>query len=163
MCKRFLWFMLSLGVTLTANAADFDFSAYKRTTIAGFLEKHKTTECRKLSEPTTVISAVPHKYSIVTNFSRDLRPLTQENKEFLKKYGKAIRSNQQIVEMYKNEVLVQENGVDYWVPVQEQLIPALGEELKQGQRFVLYVVLIGAVNNRCVFIATEFNASPKDA
>ena len=145
-----------------AAAAEFDYSAYKRSTISGILENHKSTDCRKQAEPNTIISAIAHKYRIVTKFSRDLRALSKDGNELLRRYGKQIPSNQHVVEMYRHELLVQENGVDYWVPIQEQLIPAMGDELKQGERFELYVALIGSLNNRCVFIATEFNANPKD-
>jgi hypothetical protein len=163
MLSRLTVLVVTLVVVASSGAAEFDPTAYNRSTISGILEKHKATECRKFTEPTTVISGATYKYRIITNFSRDLRPLSKDAKELIKRFGKSVPSNQRIVEMYQNELLVQENGADYWVPVQEQLIPAMGDELKQGQRFELYVALIGAINNRCVFIATEFNANPKDA
>jgi len=160
---RLLTLALGFGVSTFVAAAGFDFAAYQRATIPQILEKHKTEECRKTKPGESIYSAYGYKYRIVTTFSRELRPLSPDMKVFLAEYGKSMPWSKDVVKAYKNEFLVQESGNDYWVPMQEQLIPAMEKELKKGQRFELYLVVIGATNSRCVFIGTEFNANPKDA
>jgi hypothetical protein len=154
--------VLGLGIGTFTQATGFDVAAYRRATIPQILEKHKTAECRRTKPRESIYSIYGHKYRIVTHFSRELRPLGAETREFLAHYGKSVRWNSDVVEMYQNEFLVQEQGKDYWVPVQEHLIPAMGKELKQGQRFELYLVLVGSIDNRCLFIATEFDPNPKN-
>ncbi len=65
-----------------------------------------------------------------------------------------------MIELYKHEFLVREGGEDLWIPVQEQLLPYMGTELKVGEEFALYIVLAGTVKGKWVFLATEF-AAPK--
>jgi hypothetical protein len=146
---------------LIAVAADFDYAAYKRATIPEILERHEATECRPTAPRESVYSAYAYKYRFITVFSRELRPISEETKEFLRRYGKAFRWNQDVVESYKHEFLVRDGGKDYWVPVQDPLLPAMGQELKKGQRFELYIAVLGATHNRCLFVATEFDATPK--
>jgi len=146
---------------LLAVAADFDYASYKRSTIPEILETHKATECRPTAPRESVYSAYAYKYRIITTFLRELRPIGEDTREFLRRYGKAFRWNQNVVDAYKQEFLVKITGKDYWVPVQDAILPAMGQELKKGQRFELYIAVLGATNNRCLFVATEFDASPE--
>lgn len=57
--------------------------------------------------------------------------------------------------------MVSDGGQHHWVQVQDRLLPAMGEELKKGQRFDLYIAVLGATHNGCVFVATAFDAAPK--
>jgi hypothetical protein len=148
---------ISLSV---AAAADFDFAAYKSATLDDITTRHINKECKSNELQESTYSAYAFKYKVIATFSRKLRPLSEDTKKFLNNYAKALPSSRNLMETYKNEFLVQDNGKEYWIPVQEPLIPAMGQELKEGQRFELYLAVIGGTSNRCVFIATEFNAKP---
>jgi hypothetical protein len=160
--SRFALLVLGIGIGTFTQATNFDAAAYQRATIPQILEKHKSAECRRTQPGESIYSMYGHKYRIVANFSRELRPLSRETREFLAHYGRSVRWSKEVVEMYKNEFLVQEQGRDYWIPLQQQLVPEMGQELKKGQRFELYLVVIGSTGNRCMFIATEFDPMPKN-
>jgi hypothetical protein len=146
---------------LLAAAANFDYAAYQRSTIPDILARHAATECRPAAPREFVLSAHAYKYRIITTFSRELRPLSEDTKEFLRRYGTSFEWNQAVIQAYRREFLVTDGGREYWVPVQEALLPVMGDELKKGQRFELYVAVLGATHQRCVFVATEFDAAPK--
>lgn len=75
---------------LVAAAADFDYAAYQRSTIPDILKRHAATECRPLGPREFILSAYAYKYRITTTFSRELRPLSENTKEFLRRYGKSF-------------------------------------------------------------------------
>lgn len=149
-----------LCMPFLAFASDFDYAAYKQSTIQEIIERHKRAECQSSGPQETTYSAYAYKYKIMTIFSNELRPINESTKKFLENYGKAFQWNRNLIETYKHEILIQDKGKTYWIPVQEQFIPAMRKELKAGQRFELYLAVLGGTNNQCIFVATEFNANP---
>ena len=55
-------------------------------------------------------------------------------------------SEAQAFELFQEEGRFVENGVDFWMPVQSQLIPYMEDELQIGQEVELLVVWPGVVN-----------------
>jgi hypothetical protein len=49
-----------------------------------------------------------------------------------------------------------EAGVDYWVPVQEVLVPAMKREFRPGEEIELFTIYIGQVDGRHIFLVNEF-------
>ena len=61
-----------------------------------------------------------------------------------------------IADAFKREVKVREGGVDYWLPVQEVLVPAMTSELRQGEEIELFVIYVGQVDGRHLFLVNAF-------
>lgn len=68
----------------------------------------------------------------------------------------------EIVDLFETELLFKENGVEYWLPVQKQVIPYFAQELKKGDQVTLFLIWIGAYKNAgswdWVFLVNEFEA-----
>lgn len=65
---------------------------------------------------------------------------------------------------FQHEILVIEADVEYWLPIQEALIPFLEDEVDPGNKMLIYVVWIGAhipdanTQPESVFLINEFKA-----
>ena len=57
---------------------------------------------------------------------------------------------------FPQELKVVEAEREYWVPVQEVLVPAMKRELRRGEKIELFVIYIGQVNGRHIFLVNEF-------
>jgi hypothetical protein len=54
-------------------------------------------------------------------------------------------SFQRAVNLYQHEVLFKDGSDEYWIPVQENILPVMGKELVKGDKVSLYIVWFGAV------------------
>ncbi|MCA9896991.1 MAG: hypothetical protein H6654_01860 [Ardenticatenaceae bacterium] len=67
-------------------------------------------------------------------------------------------------EAFQHEILVVEADAEYWLPIQEALIPFLEDEVDPGNEMLIYVVWIGAhipdanTQPESVFLINEFKA-----
>lgn len=57
---------------------------------------------------------------------------------------------------FRRELKVVEAGIEYWVPVQEVLVPSMKVELGAGQEVELFMIYIGQVAGRHLFLVNEF-------
>lgn len=105
-----------------------------------------------------VISAATFKYRIPVTFTKELRKISKNNKTIIKAWQKALRVQTDFIERYQHEFKAVFGKETYWIPVQEALLPHMGSELHPGDKFDLYVIVIGAINNKLVFMTTEFKS-----
>jgi len=57
---------------------------------------------------------------------------------------------------FQRELKVVEAGREYWVPVQEVLVPAMNRELQPGEEIELFIIYIGQLAGRHIFLVNEF-------
>jgi len=90
------------------------------------------------------------------------RIISAKRKELIKDwltttYG---RDSKELVKLFDTEFLFTEAGIEYWLPIQGQLIESFNEELKKGEVVILYVAWIGARKESdkidWVFLVNEF-------
>ena len=62
--------------------------------------------------------------------------------------------------VFAQELKVSEGGTAYWFPVQEVLVPAMQSELRPGQGIELFMISIGYVRGRHVFLINAFDDEP---
>jgi hypothetical protein len=73
-----------------------------------------------------------------------------------------VEKGEELYNRFTQEVRFTENGVDYWMPVQDPpLIPYMKEELSSGDEVTLFVIWLGAVwgpdgSVDRVFVVNEF-------
>ena len=58
---------------------------------------------------------------------------------------------------FRREVKIREAGVEYWLPVQEVLWPVMNAELLPQEKIEVFVIYIGQVNGRHVFLINAFD------
>jgi hypothetical protein len=76
---------------------------------------------------------------------------------FIEKWVKTHGMNPDIIKEFDREILIEEDGNKYWLPIQRVLIPHMNKELKINDKVILFVVLAGAVKTDWVFLINEFN------
>lgn len=138
--------------------AEFDFGAYQAITFADLNARHTDDLLKASQKSDYVISAATFKYQLLVTFSKELRKITNNNKKVIAAWQQSLRVQADFVERYQQEFKVVFGKQTYWIPVQEALLPHMGSELHSGDTFELYVVVIGAINNKLVFLTTEFKS-----
>lgn len=147
-----------LSFYIIAVQADFDFDTYQPITFAEIKARHTDDLLKASQKSGYVISADTFKYRISATFSNELRKITNDNRTVIKAWQKALRVQTDFVERYQHEFKAVFGKETYWIPVQESLLPHMGSELHPGDKFELYVIVIGAINNKLVFLTTEFRS-----
>ncbi len=146
------------AVASAATSAAFDYSAYKPSSIQGIISEHHDTFLKDAEEIDYSFSGVVFKYRVAVEYTGKLRDMDSDKKFFLDQWVKSVQYDSAFVDLYKREMLVREDGEDHWIPVQEQLLPYMEDELAEGSKFHLYVAFIGTSKGKWVFLATDFDA-----
>ncbi|MGH9765859.1 MAG: hypothetical protein ACREAB_00375 [Blastocatellia bacterium] len=90
------------------------------------------------------------------------RSIPQKRKELVKDWVTTTygANREEYVKLFDTEFLFIEDSVEYWLPIQSQLIQPLKDELKKGEEVILYVAWIGARKESdkidWVFLVNEF-------
>jgi hypothetical protein len=141
--------MVSLAVALViSTAAAADWSRYTPQAIGDLL--------RGLPRVTglAITPAIPIRSRV--RYTGDCRLLSDDGRRLISEWAKA--TNVPIAaSLSQQEVRIQEPGGDYWVPVQEALVPAIRAELSAGDRIEVFSIFIGHVDGRPVFLVNAFN------
>jgi hypothetical protein len=99
-------------------------------------------------------------------YTGEIRPIPTPKKGSIDICMKASGVSADAPALFQSEVRFKEGNTAYWIPVQNQLIPAFRHELKPGQMVDVYVILIGLIHHgpkrfECLFLANDFAAVTK--
>lgn len=133
----------------------FDYSSYAQKSFSNAINTHKGDF---VGDADIWISGVAFKYSAKIAFTKELREISPSRREFLDNWRKALGQDKSFTDLYQHEFLVKEGETEIWLPMQESVLPYMGEELKVGQEFVVYYLLTGLDHGEWVFLGTEFQA-----
>lgn len=87
------------------------------------------------------------------------RSLCREKLEFIKKLSRSVLHDENVSKMYEREIQVRENGFKFWIAVQKNVFPHLGEELERGAEFKIYYRFAGVAKKRApVYLLEEFDS-----
>jgi len=138
-----LW-ILTLGVN---SAAPFDPSRYRPLLLRDVVRQYPTQRGLSLSPDVPVRSGVV--------YLGDSRDLVEDSRRLIRAWSESM-GVPGITEVFKREVKVHQAGVDYWVPVQEVLVPTMTGELRPGEEIEVLVIYIGQVDGRHLFLVNAF-------
>jgi len=156
---RLTGFLIVIFICLSLRVhAEFDFSGYEKLTISEIKIRHAEDLLKAAPLPGYIVSANAFKYALPVSFTKRLRNLSKKNASVIKAWQKTLRVPDDFINLYKQEFKIVFGDEIYWVPVQEELLPHMGTELHPGDKFELYVIVIGAIDNKLVFLATEFRS-----
>ena len=155
--------ILIIALSLGMDASAFNYSAYAKSTVSMILEKHKNDACGSKSRNDYFLSYGFLKYSVIGKYTGIARPIDPEVKMLIEAWDTGLKKEGKMAALYKNELLFHINGNEFWMPSQQQLLPHMVNEMKAGDTFKVYVVLIGSINNKCVLLLSEFKSNPKDS
>lgn len=145
-------------ISSTAQATGFDYTTYKLQTLQQIKQTHAEAFAKQKKKSGYAITGDPFKYRMTVKFSREIRPITAANKQVLNAWAESLRVKQAFLDLYQREFKVLFGTETYWIPLQEPLIEAMGNELHPGDQFEVYVLLIGSISKRLVFLTTEFKS-----
>jgi len=87
-------------------------------------------------------------YRIVGIYLGDLRQMSAFRKEFIRKWwGTMYGVQKEFTHLFESELLFEVEGNQYWMPVQNELIPYFQKELSKGDRVYLYIMLVGTIDH----------------
>ena len=139
-----LWFP-----TLGAHSAvAFDPSRYSARLLGDVVRQYPAQRGLSLSPD------IPIRSSVV--YSGEFRDLPGDSRRLIRAWSESM-SAAGITDEFKREVKVREEGVDSWLPVQEVLAPIMLRELRPGEEIQLFVIYVGQVDGRHLFLVNAFD------
>lgn len=142
--------------TPTPHLPPEDFEEYLPGTLASLIAKYPESYDRKVDYVIFDLDPV----AATVQYSGLFRPLEPSREAILWALGKSF-NQEEFTALFEHELLVREGEVEYWIPVQEPLIPYLEDEVEVGHFMSAYVRLAGAVpdgdNIEFVFLLNEFH------
>ncbi|MDJ0911521.1 MAG: hypothetical protein QNI99_20215 [Woeseiaceae bacterium] len=146
-------FSLAIVGLMASAVADADWSDYSPGTLHEIVDRH--TEI--LGEADTLL--VPGlKRTVHLEFGGEIRPLSDNARSAIAEWVFSMQLSTDIAELFHAEALFRESGTEYWLPIQQQLVPHLEEEVAAGDSAVLYVLWIGYEAPTWIFLINEFQA-----
>ncbi|HKV74107.1 MAG TPA: hypothetical protein VJN95_06285 [Gemmatimonadales bacterium] len=155
---------LALIVAVPVLAQDSPWDKYKPGSIAGIIASEDSGIREQFAADSGHHSIVsgdsrPTKATVIYTDSSRATPI--ETMRLLRTWVKSLGIRADAPDALQTEVLFREGGHSYWLPVQQQLIPALKREVKAGQQMTILVAWVGAEGKHTinwVFIVNEFSA-----
>lgn len=147
--------LLAFGFTREINGAEFNFDSYRPYSLAQAIADHPHQE-----QADWVVEAGIFKYRVRVTYTGQQREMTANVKQLLGHWVRALGHDPKILDLFKNEILIREGTSQYWLPIQETLLPFLAKEVKPGGAVELYIIMIGSAKTEWVFAVNEFQ-SPK--
>ena len=91
-------------------------------------------------------------------FAGELRDLANDSRRLIAAWGDAM-GVPGMLEVFRREVRVRQEHREYWLPVQEPLVRPMEGELRAGELIEVFVIYIGRVDGRAVFLVNAFDHS----
>ncbi len=105
-----------------------------------------------------MIAAGSFKYRVRVTYTGQQRDIRVSVRQLISNWVKSLDLNPKLLDLFKQEILVREAGSQYWLPIQEQLLPHVAREVRTGDLVDLYIMRVGSAKTESVFIVNEFQA-----
>jgi hypothetical protein len=138
-------------LSMSAAGQDFDYAAYKPATLAEITADLPAHGSDWFAEGHP-------RYRTRATFTGRVRPTSEDTKEFIGHWVKAMGHPEAYAGVFMNEIEITQEGASYWMPAQEVLVEPLQVEVAAGAQIDLYLLLMGSQHGRLVFAVSEFDA-----
>lgn len=135
-----------LTLTIASSAfeqAAADWSRYQPSTIASLVIQYPA------QRSTTISPDIPLRLRV--RYSAEFRELSEDGRRLLATWGQAM-SVSGLQQAFRREIKVYEAGVEYWLIVQERLVPDMKAELRRDEEFEVYAIYVGQVDGRHILL-----------
>ena len=133
--------------------AQVDRSAYAPSTIEDAIVKMENSPGMKYN-----FDAAHSRYLLTAVFTGESRPLSAQVRKYLETWVSVFRHPASYVDLFESEVAIQQNGRQYWMPIQQSLVEAFNLEVRPDRTVDLYVTAIGDHHEQPVFLVNAFTA-----
>lgn len=151
MIKHFLFILATTFALVSAYAEEFNFGAYKPTTLSG-----ATAEHRDYPKDDFVIEAGNFKYAVVGTYTGGHRETVTTTKDLIRHWVKSLGHPKEYESLFDHEVEIKSDGKKYWLPIQNPMVQSFASEIREDHPVKLYIMLIGGTKDRLVFAINEF-------
>ncbi|MBM4339441.1 MAG: hypothetical protein FJ110_07835 [Deltaproteobacteria bacterium] len=138
----------------------FDYTAYQPSKlIDGVKEYDKVIEEDFKNVPAgkafILLEAKSRAIRVKAEFCNEFRTPSEEHTTVVKAWLKAFK-RERYTDLFLQEVKIKEDNIEYWLPIQEQLISFLQKEIYSSEIVEFFIVYFGAYNFDHVFVINEF-------
>jgi len=163
---KFRIYVASLYVFLAAEspvAAQKQWEAYQPRTLSEIVRQHRSEisdETSRKSNTSILLTSDEFPSRVRLVYSGRVRPIATKKRDVILQWAKIRGVPDNVVHLFKNELLFLEDSQQYWIPVQEQLLSSFEQELKAGQEVELFLIWVGTRREKdtvdWVFLGNEF-------
>ncbi len=160
MIRRFATLVVAFfALTTCVSAQAQDEDPWAKYTPAKLGEVIKAFPPSMQNEGGVDIGSRPLKTRVI--YSGKSRPIPADKKSLIKFWMQSNKYSEEIFKMFDEEFLFVEDSTEYWLPVQNVLIPHFKEEMRAGENVDLFAVWIGITfaepgKRQHVFLVNEF-------
>ena len=117
---------------------------YKQTTLKELASLTPDPEDLRDKQERILITRNILPSKVTAQYSGSSRPITAEKKEVIRQWAmRYAGSMEHYTEPYQMEMMFEENGVSYWLPVQKNSELGKGK-FKKGEKVTLHIIRMGA-------------------
>jgi hypothetical protein len=150
MIKKTIALLALLALPWAANA---DFDNYAPSSLAKVLAERTPQQ-----DVDYDLDAESPGYRTVVRAVGSERAIAPATLQHVRYWAKMQGHGPEVVDMFKHEVLVREQKKEYWLPIQESLLPAWRDEVKPEDEVEILSVWIGWAKKTPVFLIGQFTA-----
>ena len=146
----------------SASAQGFPYQDFKPRTLREIAALEKDVEEAKYDKPQIVFHGDLLLSVVRVVYTGESRQINKTKSEMLANWSKMYTGEKEdYAQLYQTDLLFTEDGKEYWLPVQKQVIPYFAKELKKGDVVDLYLVRAGGLHLKdswdWMLLVEEFN------
>lgn len=134
-------------VTMVVGAEAFDPTRYRLSRLQDIAESMPKTDRPLVSRDVPIRAKV--------RYTGQFRALPDDSRRHIAAWA-ATFEVPEVPLLFQQEVKILEYDMEYWMPVQEVLVSAMRAELKPEEEIEVFVIHIGQVPGRQMFLVNEF-------
>ena len=155
--------VVGLLVGFIAETYALDESEFKISTFDEIIKSNGVSLQDKAALPNTFAESPTNPgFSVIVKYQGKSRDLSQPIKMFFQIPSQAMAARKEFFANYTKEILVSENKINYWIPIQKQVFPFIEKEVKRGEAIKIliryYGTLVGksAKHSSPIFLMMDF-------
>ncbi|GEM_PF-671048 len=145
--RQFAVIVCLLLASAAANGQGFPYDDFLPRTLKQIIEENIATQNatqKYATSPTQIIIDADPLPSVVRMiYSGKTRPLGESRLNYLKLWLQSTAKKPDFINLYNQEMLFSEEGTEYWLPIQTQLIPYFRKEIAEGRPVDVYLIRMG--------------------
>jgi len=168
---RILSLVMFAVLAAIPGSAQFAFDDYKPSTLRDVFAIGEK-ECGGLEQSTAniaignltfgaAIATGKKAFRVEASWNGETRQISKDISALLKLYEEVLRpkltKELSFRDMFKTEVLVTDNGREFWLPIQEHILEAFKKEVGPVKKVRLYVLYLGCTKKKPVPVAVVIN------
>lgn len=146
-CASILAAVLGLAVVALCEGSQFDVSRYQRAELAEVVAEYLPRSGLEITPDVPIRSTV--------TYAGQFRGVQDDSRRLLAAWSQSMNVAG-MLDTFKREVKVRAATVDYWLPIQEALVPGMMSELQPDEVIEIFAIYIGQVDGRHLFLINAF-------